>query len=177
MKRLTIIIPFLLVLSISAHSQDPAKINREQMKALSYLVGNWKGTATIQQQGGATIKVNQEEKVQWQLDSLLISVEGIGRDPVTNKQNFHAFALLSYNQPTQQLAMRSHTHEGRQTDAYFKILEPNHFEWGFDLPGNRGKIRYTILLSEKDKTWKEKGEFLQDGTQWYPFLNMELTKQ
>jgi len=165
----------LTVTSIVA--QNPAKINRDQLKPFNYLIGNWKGTATIQQQGGAAIKVNQEEKISWELDSTLIHIEGIGKDPITNKKSFHAYALLFYNPATQQLGMKSFTMEGRQTDAYFKILAENKFEWGFDLPGNRGKIKYLITLSTKDKTWNEEGEFSQDGTQWFPFMSMNLVKQ
>ncbi len=157
-------------------AQNPAKINLEQLKPFSYMIGNWKGTATIQQQGGAAIKVNQEEKISWQLDSTLIHIEGIGRDPITNKKNFHAYALLFYNPATQQVGMKSFTMEGRQTDAYFKVLAENNFEWGFDLPSNRGKIKYLITLSTKDKTWIEEGQFSSDGTQWFPFMSMNLVK-
>jgi hypothetical protein len=167
----------LLISSLSAFGQNPARVNREQLKQLNYLVGNWKGTAVIQQQGGTSINVMQEEKVTWQLDSLLMMIEGVGKDPASGRQNFHAIGFLSYNQVTQQLAMRSYTHEGRQTDAYFKILEPTRFEWGFDLPGNRGKIKYTIVLSEKDKSWNEVGEFSADGSQWRTFMTLDLVKQ
>lgn len=178
MKTLTTFFTLLLALSVtSVVAQNPAKVNRDQLAPFSFMVGSWKGTASIQQQGGAAIKVNQEEKISWQLDSTLIHIEGIGRDPITNKKNFHAYAILYYNPTSQQLGMKSFTMEGRQTDAYFKVLTENKFEWGFDLPGNRGKIKYLITLSTQDKTWEEKGEFSQDGTQWFPFMSMNLMKQ
>jgi hypothetical protein len=122
-KMLTLAI-FILCPSINA--QD-ARINKTQLKALSYMVGNWKGEATIQRQGTTPIKVEQEEKISWQLDSMLVNVEGIGKDPVTKKQSFHAFALVFYNPETKQLAMKSFTHEGYQTDAYFNVLDENKF--------------------------------------------------
>jgi hypothetical protein len=173
------IVTLLALVATSFHlrAQEPGKVNRDQLKPFSFIVGNWKGTATIQQQGGTTIKVNQEEKISWQLDSTLINIEGIGRDPVTNKKNFHAYAIIFYNPTTQQVGMKSFTMEGRQTDAYFKTLAENQFEWGFELPNNRGKIKYLITLSTKDKTWNETGEFSQDGTQWYPFMSMDLSKK
>jgi hypothetical protein len=171
-----IILLIALSTSLQAQVQDQAKLNREQLKPLSYMIGSWKGSATIQQ-GGVSIKVNQEEKISWQLDSLLINIEGIGRDPITTKKNFHAYAIIFYNPATQQVGMKSFTMEGRQTDAYFKVITENQFEWGFDLPNNRGKIKYQIALSAKDKTWNEKGEFSQDGTQWFPFMSMSLVKQ
>ncbi len=173
--KMNMLVIAILFLCSSTNAQD-ARTNKTQMKMLSYMIGSWKGSATITQQGGAPIKVEQEEKISWQLDSLLINVEGIGKDPVTNKKTFHAVALVYYNNETNELAMKSFTHEGRQTDAYFKVIAENKFEWGFDLKDNRGKIKYNILLSVKDKTWIEKGEFSPDGTKWYPFMEMNLTK-
>ncbi len=176
MKTLTTAALLIMQLSIG-FAQESGNVNREQLKSMRYLIGNWKGTATIQQQGSGPIKVNQEEKISWQLDSMLINIEGIGRDPLTNKKTFHAFALVFYNAATQQVAMKSFTLEGSQTDAYFKVVATNQFEWGFDIADNRGKIKYTITLSEKEKSWYEKGEFSKDGTQWFPFMSMDLVKQ
>lgn len=168
----------LLLFTIQSQSQTPSPgISKEQLAPLGYLIGNWKGTASIQQRGGTPIVVNQEEKISWELDSMLIKIEGIGTDPSNQKKNFHAYALVSYNPSTQQLGMKSYTHEGYQTDAYFKILRTNQFEWGFDLPDHRGKIRYTITLSETERTWNEKGEFSPDGIKWFPFMSMDLVKQ
>lgn len=177
MKTISTCALLLAITTMSLMAQNPAKVNRDQLKPFSYMIGSWKGTATIQQQGGTSINVNQEEKISWQLDSLLINIEGIGRDPITSKKNFHAYAIIYYNPVTQQVGMKSFTMEGRQTDAYFKVITENQFEWGFDLPNNRGKIKYQIALSTKDKTWNEKGEFSQDGTQWFPYMSMSLVKQ
>jgi hypothetical protein len=176
MKRL-LTLAFILIQITYALAQDPGKINRDQLAPLSYFIGSWKGTATIRNQDGTTMKVNQEEKITWQLDSLLLNFEGIGKDPLSNKQNFHAFALVFYNPDTKQLGMKSFTHEGLQTDAYFNIVSENKFEWGFDIKENRGKIKYTITLSPKDKTWFEQGEFSPNGTQWYSFMTLNLIKQ
>ena len=58
--------------------------------------------------------------------------------------------------------------------VYFNMVADNQYTWGFDVP--TGKIKYSITLSPQAKTWYEKGEFLPDGTQWFPFLEMNLTK-
>lgn len=176
MKNLITILIIIVVNANLVSAQDP-KNNREQLKPLSYLIGNWKGTATIQQQGKAPLLVNQEERITWQLDSMLINVEGTGKDPNTGKKNFHAYALVYFNPATQQLAMKSFIMEGRQTEAYFKVLKENQFEWGFDIADNRGKIKYIMTLSEAEKTWNEKGEFSPDGIKWFPFMSMNLVKQ
>lgn len=174
-----LILPLVVLFASSyfLQAQNLAKINRDQLKPFSFMIGNWKGAAIIQQQGGTSIKVNQEEKISWELDSTLINIEGIGMDPVTNKKSFHAYAILFYDPDTRQLGLKSFTMEGRQTDAYFKVLSENQFEWGFDLPSNRGKIKYTITLSLKGGIWIEEGQFSANGTQWFPFMSMNLVKQ
>jgi hypothetical protein len=173
MKKVNVLFA-LTLLTYQLIAQD-VKINREQLSKLRFLSGSWKGDATIQQRGAAPIKVIQEERIEWRLDSLVLTVEGTGKDPVTQKVKFHAFAVISYNQQTQQLGMKSFTMEGRQTDAYFNVVADNQFVWGFDVP--TGKIKYSITLSTQEKIWYEKGEFSTDGIQWFPFFEMNLNKQ
>ena len=172
MGKLSIV--FVIVLAASQLLAQDVDVNHESLKKLNYLAGRWKGEATIQQRGGAPKKVLQEEQIEWKLDSLVLTIEGTGTDPVTQKVTFHAFAIINYNQQTKQLAMKSFTMEGRQTDAYFNVVADNEFIWGFDVPS--GKIKYTIKLSTVVKSWDEIGEFSSDGTQWYPFFEMNLIK-
>ncbi len=160
----------------AAAQQPNIAEHHKQLAPLQSFVGRWHGVAKIMQPGGTTLTVNQEEFVGWELDSLLLRIEGIGKDPVSKKVNFHAFAIISFNPMTKQLALRSYTFEGRQVDAYFKVLSTDVFEWGFDTPGNRGKIKYTITFTD-GKKWFEKGEFSPDGTQWSQFMTMDLTKK
>jgi hypothetical protein len=172
MKKLKIVLIILLANS-QLYAQDLAT-NRETLKKLNYMAGYWKGEATIQQRGGPPKKAIQEERIEWRLDSLVLTIEGMGKDPVTQKVAFHAFAIINYNQLTKKLEMKSFTMEGRQTDAYFTIVSENEFVWGFDVPA--GKIKYTINLSPQNKTWNERGEYSADGIQWYPTFQMSLTK-
>ena len=131
----------------------------------------------MHQRGGSPVKVLQEERIEWILDSLVLTMEGTGKDPITQKKVFQAFAMLAYNPQTQQLGMKTFTLEGRQTEAYFKVLEENKFEWGFDLPNGKAKIKYIIILSPQSKSWYEMGEYSPDGTTWYPTIELNLTKQ
>lgn len=164
-----------LTLGRSNAQGSPPEAAKEKMKKLAFMAGRWKGEATISQRGGAPIKVIQEEKIEWQLDSLLITFEGTGRtitDPT--KVSFHAFAVINFNITTQSYNMRSFLMDGKQTDAYFTEVGENKFDWGFDVPG--GKIIYHITLDPVNKKWNEKGEFSSDGTQRFPFFEMNLTK-
>ena len=177
MKPLMLLCTIMLSLTIgrSLAQGPPLEISKQKMKKLAIMVGRWKGEATVSQRGGAPLKVNQEEKIEWQLDSLLITFEGTGRrqdDP--SKVSFHAFAVVNFNSTTQSFNMRSFLMDGKQTDAFFKEVGENKFDWGFDVPG--GKIVYHITLDPINKKWNEKGEFSSDGTQFYPFFEMNLTK-
>src|SRR5687768_13679601 len=163
MKHLMLICAIMLGLSLgrSLAQSPPSEAAKQKMKKLAFMVGRWKGEATISQRGGAPIKVNQEEKIEYQLDSLLITFEGTGRtqaDP--SKVSFHAFAVINFNLTTQTFNMRSFLMDGKQTDAYFTEVGENKYDWGFDVPG--GKIIYHITLDPVNKKWNEKGEFSPD---------------
>ena len=157
-------------------AQDYSTVCREQMNALSYFAGNWRGEAKVTQQGGVVISVSQEETIEFKLDSLVLQVEGVGRkktDPPTI--SFHALGYISYNAAKKSYEMKSYLKDGRQTDAFFTVVEKNRYDWGFDVPG--GKIVYHITIDQATRQWSERGEFSRDGTQWYPFFEMTLTKQ
>ena len=161
--------------SLAQVAPTPAETAKQKMKKLEFMAGKWKGEATVSQRGGAPIKVNQEENIVWQLDGLVLTFEGTGRnqdDP--SKVSFHAYAVVNYNITTSSYNMRSFLMDGKQTDAYFNEVGENKFDWGFDVPG--GKIVYHITLDPVNKTWNEKGEFSPDGTQRYPFFEMNLKK-
>ncbi|HEY3429187.1 MAG TPA: hypothetical protein VGK39_00840 [Cyclobacteriaceae bacterium] len=175
MKNLLIIGAIFLGFSVGALAQGPSPEAKQKMKKLALMVGRWKGEATVMQRGGAPVKVTQEEKIEYQLDSLLITFEGTGRnvsDPT--KVSFHAFAVINFNLTTQAYNMRSFLMDGKQTDAFFNEVGPNKYDWGFDVPG--GKIIYHITLDPINKKWNEKGEFSPDGKVWYPFFEMNLSK-
>ncbi|GCC50649.1 DUF1579 domain-containing protein [Chryseotalea sanaruensis] len=166
---------FLLVISlqqVSAQRPDVSARCKQEMKKLVYMAGDWKGEANIRDQSGV-LKVAQTEHIEFKLDSLVLNIEGIGREG--EKITFHALANINYDVTTQAFQFRSYVKEGFSTNAYFKILEENKFEWGFDIPSG-GKSRYTIILNPSTKTWKEVGEYSRDGQQWYNFIEMNLTK-
>ncbi|HEY4653065.1 MAG TPA: hypothetical protein VIH22_01055, partial [Cyclobacteriaceae bacterium] len=94
-----------------------------------------------------------------------------------NEIVFNAYAVINFNPGSQSYAFRSFLKDGRSTDAYFKILEQNKFEWGFDIAGNAGKVRYTITLNDPENTWNEVGEFSRDNTSWSKFMEMRLVKK
>ena len=81
MKPLMLLCTVMLSLTIGrALAQGPPQETAKQkMKKLAFMTGRWKGEGTSSQRGGAPIKINQEEKIEFQLDSLVITFEGTGR--------------------------------------------------------------------------------------------------
>ena len=167
--------PILILLSVlfanGAIAQTPAALNsREAMQKLRLWPGHWTGSSVWSMRGKEE-RSTVEETVAWKVDGHALLVNGLGKD--AEGQIVHeALAVLSYNSFESKYHLNSWLRDGRSTDAWFKIVGENQFQWGFDTP--QGKIRYSITLTEK--TWKETGEFSSDGTQWYPFLTMDLTK-
>lgn len=176
MNTLKLTISLLILITATAAAQDYSIVCREQMNVLSYFAGRWQGEAKVTQQGGVVIDVAQEETIEYELDSLILHVEGVGRRKTDlSKIHFHALALISYNAAKKSYEMKSFLKDGKQTDAFFTVVEKNRYDWGFDVPG--GKIVYHITIDPDKRQWNEKGEFSRDGTQWFPFFEMNLTKQ
>lgn len=177
MKHLIITCSILLGLAISTHAQGPApEAIKTEMKKVAYMAGRWSGEATMKRGNTPAIKVLQEENIQFKLDGTVLLIEGTGRSTEAgNPVVFNALAIISYNQYTKEFKMKSHVLDGNSTEAYFKVLGENHFEWGFETP-QKAKIKYDIVLDQQAKSWVEKGEYSPDGTTWYPFIEMKLTK-
>lgn len=145
---------------------------KEAMQQLAYLEGDWEGKAVMMTQQGER-ELDQSEHIEWKLDGVALAIEGTGR--ANGEIAFQAFAILNFDPYTKQYKFRSYVKEGYSTDAYFRVIEDNKFEWGFDIPTG-GKTRYTIKLDPKQKSWNEVGEYSRDGNTWYPFIKLNLTK-
>lgn len=180
MKNLFVTCALFLGLAIGhTHAQGLGNASdalKQEMQKLAYFAGKWKGEAIAKQRNGTDTKVIQEEEIQFKLDNTVLLIEGTGRNPENlNEIVFNALAIVSYDEATKEFKLRSHVKDGKKTDAYFKILAENHFEWGFDVPNN-AKIRYDIKLDPKAKTWVEIGEYTADGATWYKFIELKLNK-
>jgi hypothetical protein len=175
MKNLFLI---LVLISTCALGQDEALI-REKMKVFSSWAGKWQGEGLMRMGPGEPKKSIVEENIQPKFDGLIYLVEGLGRatDHATKQETVvhHAFAVLSFDPRTNAYKFRTYLHDGRSSDAWFNVVAPGHYQWGFDIP-QRGKTRYTILIDDVKKTWTETGEYSADGNTWNKFFEMNLKK-
>ena len=178
MKRLALLACVLFAGSV--HSQPPTGAeNREALKKLAYLVGNWEGEAEIATGPGPKIKVKQSETIEYKLNGAILTIEGVGRGKLPGKDEdgvvFNAYAVISYDTKTKKFLMRAYRMEGMQVDADFELTDKG-FIWGFKEPQRGMKIRYTFT-HEPAGTWKEVGEYSQDEKAWTKFIEMNLKKK
>lgn len=173
MKKLLFVLSVVLFCSIPAFAQPAAEEARKEMKKMQWMVGKWEGEAWYAQGQGKSATLVQTENIQSQLDGLVFTIEGIGREK--EKEVFHAFAVLAFDVNTKKYLLRAFTKEGHFIDAETSI-DDKAFIWGFTNP-QLGKVRYTISLADPNK-WHEVGEFSRDnGKTWFKFIELNLKRK
>lgn len=156
--------------SCAAYGQTSVS-STDAMKKFESWTGHWTGSGTTSMRGSKQSS-SVDERIEWKVDGHALLINGLGKDE-SGKIVHEALGVLSYDAAEARYRLRTWTRDGRTADAWFNVIADNNFQWGFDTP--QGKIRYTITLTSN--TWKETGEFSADNTQWYPFFEMNLTKQ
>lgn len=148
-------IPALLLLTtalaLPAEAQQRAnpERQREAMKRLSFLVGQWRGEATTIV-AGVSKRLNQTEDVRFRLDGLLLLVEGTGRDPETGAIAFSALATIAFDEASGTYRFRAHS-DGNYLDTEM-IVRDNGVEWGY----SRGPAVVTnVMKLDAEGRWVE----------------------
>ena len=176
MKNSLLLLLFAFSTSFLTAQVHDNTIQREAMKKLEFLEGNWSGTANMMIRGQGNQVINQTEKVWFMLDSTILVIEGLGKSADEEaKTVHHAFAVISYDETAEKYNFRSWLENGLSGDytAYFD--DAGDFIWIMENM-NGGTVRYKIRLDENDQ-WTETGEWSGDGAQWFGFLSMVLKKE
>lgn len=173
MKKILFVLFVVLICSMPAFAQPSAEEARTEMKKMQWMIGKWEGEAWYMQGQDKKVTLVQTENIQSQLDGLVFTIEGIGREK--EKMVFHAFAVLSFDTSAKKYLMRAFTKEGNFIDAETR-MEEKAFVWGFTNP-QLGKVRYTISLTDPN-IWYEVGEFSRDdGKTWFKFVELNLKRK
>jgi hypothetical protein len=149
----------------------------DEMKKLDFLVGTWKGEASLQMGPGKRETVLQTETVTSKAGGKVLLVEGLGRRKMENGSAgdvvHDAIALISWDKARNTYRFNAHVAQQDSVDTTIDLTAPNTLVWGFDTP--QGKVRYTITLTAKGQ-WHEVGEFSRDAKDWMKFFEMTLSR-
>ncbi len=122
---------------------------REAMKALAFLDGEWRGTARADEVPG---EMRHTERVGTLLDGTIRLVEGRAYDD-SGKTQFNAFAIISYDPVRRAYSLRSYSMGF--AGEYPLTVRPDGFSWSHQA-GPGATVRYTATV--KDGEWHEVGE-------------------
>jgi hypothetical protein len=161
----------------SPQAAPTAAAQREAMKKIAFLVGEWEGEGWTEFVPGQRRTSPIREVVQSKMDGMILLVEGIGKmkspsgaEVVTH----HAVGILDYDPGAKRYRMRSYLMDGRSVEAEAEMLPDGAFQWRFSAPGNT-KVRYTVRLTARGE-WFEQGEMSVNGTTWRQFHEMTLRR-
>jgi hypothetical protein len=150
---------------------------RDAMKKLDFLLGQWEGEGWMEFAPGQRRTFKGTEVVQSKLDGLLLAVEGQHRGQAGDKGPqvivHSAFALVSYDAKAKRYRFQAFTGRGNYEDAEAKVSE-GRLVWGTKVP-QFGDVRYTIKLDDKGR-WVEIGQMSRDGKAWQQFFAMTLRR-
>lgn len=155
---------------LQGHDPEPRlAAQREAMRKLELLDGEWRGTASMLQPDGSKHVVTQTERCGPALDGAIRVVEGRGYEP-DGSTSFNAFAVLSYDVDAKGYRMRSWA-QGRTGEF---VVTPAEHGFSWEIPAGPATIRYTATI--EGDTWHEVGERVVSGAEPVRFLEMTLTR-
>jgi len=149
----------------------------DEMRRLDWLVGEWKGEASVQMGPGKPELGLQHERVQTKLGGKVLLVEGLGKrklaDGAAGETVHEALGVMSFDEKTKKYRFDAWTARDGYVAAWMEVGANDTVTWGFD-PPNGGTVRYTISRTDKGE-WHEVGEYVRDG-RTMKFFEMTLQK-
>lgn len=170
MKRLTMVLVAMLTATF-AYGAD-------EMSKLDWLIGEWKGEASVRMGPGKPEMAVQVEKVTPRAGGKVLLVEGLGRrkmeDGSAGEVVHDAIAFVSWDQARKTYRFVGHVAQRDSVETTLDMTAPDTWVWKMATP-NGGTMRFTIRRTEKGD-WNEVGEYSPDGQKWFKSLEMNLTK-
>ena len=133
------------------------EVQRAAMRRLAFLVGKWAGDARIHRSPGEPVILAMTEDAHYQLDGLILLIEGVGRLKADGKPVLQALGVISYDDEARTYHMRAFN-DGRFLETEVKLLEEGPgMQWGFTL----GEVRTSsVLRINADGDWTELAEII-----------------
>lgn len=175
MRFLTLIIALAFVETSFAQAPDfGGKVMVEKMKGLSFLVGEWSGSAKFYR-GGQTFEVQSSEKVEVKAGGTALFITGTHwMDRGGSKVVIHdAAAMLTYDNAKSSYRLVSQLANGLSGSFEVKP-EGKGIIWSAPAPDG-ATMRYTMRINEAGD-WYEVGESSTDGKAWTKVMELTLKK-
>lgn len=164
-----------LALTAPAFAQGPnnearMSAQREAMKALSMLDGEWRGPEKSLRNDGNWHEMVQAERVGTMLDGTVRVLEGRGYEK-NGELSFNAFAVISYDPDTKAYTMRSYS--GGRAGDFPIVPTPTGFSWEIQA-GPEMKIAYEAIV--KNGVWTETGMRIPKNGPPVKFIEFSVTR-
>src|SRR5215469_15257484 len=140
----SLLLAFLIAAAVQQQPPRAPDVNaqRQAMKKLGFLIGEWAGEGCMLRASGEWIEFNQTERAEYKLDGLLLVIEGVGRTKSDGRPLLQAYGIASYDDATGTYHMRAFN-DGRwlETDT---ALADNGKELTWGLPVGDIRTKSTL---------------------------------
>lgn len=165
-----------LLNTIPVYAQAP----QHSLEHLHFLEGEWEGTGWILGQDRIRHSFHQSEVIQPKADYQALMVDGLGHaidstGTITDRVIHNAFGIISYNEDRDTITMITFSEMNGRMESDIVFLDERKLQWSFKAE-NGAIIRFTEDFSKED-SWNETGHISMNGEDWYPFFEMNLTRQ
>lgn len=148
----------------------------QEMEALGWLEGEWKGTGWMEYGPGRRAEFEGTESVAYRMGGRVLVVEGsftAWMGPEAGDVPVHrALGVISWDRSDRYL-FHTWTAAGASGNAHPMEVSDGQMVWTYDDPG-RGRARYTITYTDAG-AWHEVGDASDDGGEsWHRFFEMTL---
>ncbi len=143
----------------SAQTPRPPNVEaqRNAMKRLGFLVGEWSGEASLLRGPGKFVELAQTESAQFKLDGLVLVIEGVGRTRAEGKLVLQALGLISFDDEKGSYKMRAFN-DGRWLESDVTLADSgNSISWGFALGQFKSR---TVMRINENGEWTELAELV-----------------
>lgn len=174
-SRIAVVGVVLLALGseMTAQPPQPPTAQKEAMKRLEFLVGEWKGEGWMEFGPGQRREFKGTESVHSKCDGLLLTIDGLHHAKPGGAVVHNAFAIVSFDEKLKEYKFEGFTSRGNRENSK-AVVGDRQIVWGMKIP-QFGEMRYTIKLDDKGR-WFEIGEVSQDGVSWREFSEMTMER-
>ena len=155
--------------AIIAFAQSAASAE-DREHPLSFMFGEWRGTAVIAQRDGDDLVLTQTERVGLLLGGDIVAIEGVGYR-TNGEKAFNAFAIVSPTGADGAWEMRSYNRGYGGTYPFAPTATG--FVWSTPAGPN---ARNEYKADFADGVWRQTGHYVADGAPPRKFIDMTLER-